>query len=182
MAKSAKPAVVMGDFANYKPILGRKVLSLIIEVPIERAPEVFAALGYPTGGDSIPVAVARLDASASMTQPAPGFDKEAMERERGRGMLNVNAEPHAPEEPSPPGRSRHWPHLTPAQQTGIIRNEYYFWEFAGVRNPVDARDFIRKWCGVASCSEIKPGTEAAGEWARLQVRYGNWLRELRGAA
>lgn len=158
---SKNPAAIIGDFATYRPVLGRKVLALVIEVPIERAPEVFAALGYPTGGDSIPVAVARLEATASQTESVPE---------------------EAPEEPPPPARLRHWAEMTPAQQTGVIRNERQFWEFAEADDSDAARDYIRDFCGVKTCADIVPGTKAAAEWALLQVRYGNWLRRRRGAA
>ena len=163
MKKSPEPAAIMGDFANYRPVLTRKILQLVIEVPIEQAGEVFAALGYPTGGGSIPVAIARLEESAAQTQPRPETETHAVKEA----------------EYDPP---RHWPDMSPAQQTGVIRNETPFQMFAGAKDADGARDFIRQFCRVKSCADILPDTEAAVRWAQLQVRYGNWLRQRRGAA
>lgn len=171
-----KPAAISGDFANYRPVLGRKVLQIVIEVPIERQAEVFDVLGYPTGGGSIPVAVARLNAGSSNGRTSD-FDSET-----------------AGSTPAPATRpERHrWSELSPAQQTGIIRNEPEFWDFmeatfptwevSGVRNAENAAAFIRWFCRVPSCADIKPGTEAERRWNQLQIRYGSWLRQKRGAA
>ena len=62
-------AAISGDFANYRPVLSRKVLQLVIEVPIESQGEVFEVLGYPIGGGSVPVAIARLHGVEE--RPAP---------------------------------------------------------------------------------------------------------------
>jgi hypothetical protein len=161
MGKSAKPAAVMGSLVNLKNVATHKSLALTIHVPAEAAQAVLAAFGWPTMVDPVPVAIARLKESASLTKTSPEDE---------------------PEEPSPPTRLRHWPEMTLAQQTGVIRNEPDFWVFASVRNADAARDFIREKCGVFSCANIVTGTEAAAKWAALQVRYGNWLRERRGAA
>lgn len=64
------PAVISGEYADYKRIKGRKVLQVIVEVPIERAPEVHRVLGEPDGAASKWVAVALLD-KASATPTAP---------------------------------------------------------------------------------------------------------------
>lgn len=161
MAKKGKPAAIMGSLVNLKNVATHKSIALTIHVPAEAAQEVLAAFGWPTMVDPVPVAVARLEESASLTQPAPKDE---------------------PEEPTPPTRLRHWAEMTPAQQTGIVRNEREFWEFAKVSNAEEARDVIRAACFVESCADIRPGTEAAAAWAQLQVRYGNWLRQRRGAA
>ena len=77
---------------------------------------------------------------------------------------------------------RRWPDMAPAEQTGVLRNERDFQVFTASKNAEEARDFIREFCRVDSCAEIRPGTEAEVRWAQLQVRYGNWLRQRRGAA
>ena len=51
---------ITADFASLKWVNGRKVLQVICEVPTERAEEVLAKLGNPTG-EGIPVAIAVLD-------------------------------------------------------------------------------------------------------------------------
>lgn len=217
MARNAKPAAVMGSLVNLKNVATHKSIALTIHVPAEAAQAVLGAFGWPTMVDPVSVAVARLEESASLTQPVPEYDNEAMQRELARGMQNTLASPAAREEPSPkdvlgvvketsdapirklaasiadraeklnkrpvePTRSRHWAEMTPSQQTGVIRNEREFWEFAKVSNAEEARDIIRAACFVESCADIRPGTVAAAAWTQLQVRYGNWLRRRRGAA
>lgn len=51
---------ITADFASLKWIDRRKVLQVICEVPSERAEEVLAKLGNPTG-EGIPVAIAALE-------------------------------------------------------------------------------------------------------------------------
>lgn len=58
-------AAISGEFTDYKLIRTRSTLQIVIEIPAERQGEVFAALGYPMPGESLPVAVARLQASAA---------------------------------------------------------------------------------------------------------------------
>lgn len=182
MAKKAKPAAVMGSLVNLKNVATHKSIALTIHIPAEAAQEVLAAFGWPTMVDPVPVAVARLEESASVTQPPPDDVYEAMLRKRARDEQNAYPAPPAPEEPPEPTRLRHWAEMSPAQQTGVIRNENDFMDFAGVHTAQEARDYIRAWCDVQSCAEIAPGTKAAALWAQLQVRYGNWLRTARGAA
>lgn len=52
-------AVFKATYANFKNVQGRKVLQIILEVPIEKAHEVLDVLGMPTAGDTW-VAVAKL--------------------------------------------------------------------------------------------------------------------------
>jgi hypothetical protein len=165
-----KPAAVMGSLVNLKNVASHKSIALTIHVPAEAAQDVLAAFGWPTMVDPVPVAVARLEAMAAQTEPVP---KDLPEEPPERQPLDVLAEP---------GRTRHWAQLTPSQQTGIIRHEVLFQDFAGVHDPEAARNYIRDWCGVKSCADIVPGTDASVRWAQLQVRYGNWLRTARGAA
>lgn len=181
MAKR-NPAAVMGSLVNLKNVSTHKSLALTIHVPAEQAPAVLAAFGWPTMVDPVPVAVARLEEAACDAASPRDDVYEALLRKRARDEQNVYAAPPAPEEPTAPSRPRHWPDLSPSQQTGVIRNEWDFQAFSLARNSYEARDFIRRHCGVKSCADILPGTEAAAKWADLQVRYGNWLRERRGAA
>jgi hypothetical protein len=184
MAKR-KPAAVMGSLVNLKNVATHKCIALTIHIPAEAAQEVLAAFGWPTMVDPVPVAVARLEASASLSHPV--IDEVRLEV--GGCQEQPSAEVQRPDlagvPPGPqtePTRLRHWAEMSPAQQTGVIRNERDFWDFFGVGSADAARNYIREWCGVKTCADILPGTEAAARWAQLQVRYGNWLRQRRGAA
>lgn len=146
-----KPAAIVGDFSNYKPILGRKVLALSIEVPIERAGEVFAALGYPTGGGGIPVAIALL-----REEPEPEPRQE--EEEKPKLSRAVRQAGIACKEPE------FWEFLSPM---GHCSNEE------------DAASRVRFYLGVRSRSEIKLGSDAEHRWNDLLLRYGAWRQEKR---
>lgn len=171
------PAAIMGDFASYRPVLGRKVLQVVIEVAIERQAEVFAALGYPTGGGSIPVAVTRLNAGSANGRPSDF------------GSENAGSTP-APA--TKPERHR-WSELSPTEQSGILCREADFIEFAASAAPEvwsgcphapvhKAAAVVRHFCGVNSRADIEPGSEAARRWNQLQIRYGSWLRQRNNAA
>jgi hypothetical protein len=197
MSESAKPAAIMGSLVNLKNVSTHKSLALTIHVPAEAAQQVLAAFGWPTMVDPVPVAIARLEGEAPHevprdeplrnTEEPPRSHPYVEEMRRGlaKGMQNVYAATYAEETPEKsPVQHRHWAVLSPAQQTGVIRNEPEFREFAtslgwDVHGADDARDFIRNFCGVLSCADILPGTEAAARWAQLQVRYGNWLSQKR---
>jgi hypothetical protein len=189
MSESAKPAAIMGSLVNLKNVSTHKSLALTIHVPAEAAQQVLAAFGWPTMVDPVPVAVARLEEVAAQAEPAPKDVLQTLEEtgEKANRKLQasiagqlrhlnamdkaISEELHSP---------RHWPDLAPAQQTGIVRNEPTFWECVGVNDAEAARNYIRWWCGVNSCADIHPGTEAAAKWAQLQVRYGNWLSRKGG--
>lgn len=63
------PAALIANFAEYRLIKTRGVLALIVEVPVERQAEAFAALGFPQPGQEIPVAVARLNNPGARAEP-----------------------------------------------------------------------------------------------------------------
>lgn len=58
------PAAIQAAYADYRRIKGRKVLQLILEVPLEQAPLVHDAFGEPLPDGSTWVAVARIDPTA----------------------------------------------------------------------------------------------------------------------
>jgi hypothetical protein len=51
---------IRAEYCNFKNVMSRKVLQIILEVPIEQAPEVFRVLGMPANHDSKFVGVALL--------------------------------------------------------------------------------------------------------------------------
>lgn len=58
------PAAFQATFHNTKLIMGRSVLQVILEVPLEQQGAVYAALGYPNPASPAWVAVAKIDTSA----------------------------------------------------------------------------------------------------------------------
>lgn len=50
----SEPAAILATFAGFsKPIIGRKVVPLIFEVPLERFPEAMRVLGVPDAADPV---------------------------------------------------------------------------------------------------------------------------------
>lgn len=55
-----EPAAIHARYSDWRPVKGRKVLQIILEVPLERQDEVLRYLGAPLPDRDIEVAVARL--------------------------------------------------------------------------------------------------------------------------
>lgn len=53
-------AAIQASFANIRIIQGRKVLQLVFEVPVEDAPKITAALGWPNPAEPARCAIAKL--------------------------------------------------------------------------------------------------------------------------
>jgi single-strand DNA-binding protein len=60
----SEPRVIQADYANWRPVAGRKVLQLVFEVPIEQTEQVLKMLGVPMPGESKWCAIASVDASS----------------------------------------------------------------------------------------------------------------------
>lgn len=74
------PAAIAGTFADYRTVKTRKVLQLIIEVPIEQQEQAFERLGFPVPDRDLWVAVARMDLDAASKAPAPKPDRTLAQR------------------------------------------------------------------------------------------------------
>ena len=59
------PAAIQAVYSDYRRVKGRKVLQLVLEVPLEMAPQVHEAFGEPMPDGSTWVAVARIDKNAT---------------------------------------------------------------------------------------------------------------------
>lgn len=73
-------AAIKGTYSDYRRVKGRKVLQLIVEVPLEQAPQVHDAFGEPSPDGSTWVAVARLNAEEPIEQK-PAEDKHRLSRQ-----------------------------------------------------------------------------------------------------
>lgn len=76
-------AVIKGEYADYRRVKGRKVLQLIIEVPLEEAPRVHAALGEPNPGESTWVAVALLNGRVANKETIDHTAKHKLSQQAG---------------------------------------------------------------------------------------------------
>ena len=90
--------------------------------------------------------------------------------------IDDQEQPAKPKEKAP--KSFH--DMSPAQQAGMLCSDEAFQKFMKETGNVKAdnvADTVRGLCGVASRSDIKPGTEAARRWFDIVSDYRAWQRE-----
>jgi hypothetical protein len=150
-------AIIHGTYSDLKTIKTRSVVQVIIEVPIEYGSHVINAFGFPQPGHEVQVAIARLQDTGTATTRHGGVDNPVADQ----------------------GKSSDSPR-TLAQMVGAACQNTAFIKWAQARYEnvgPDIATFVRKWCGVTSRSEIRPGTVAATKWKQLHDQF--WL-ESRG--
>jgi hypothetical protein len=78
------------------------------------------------------------------------------------------------------GAKLEWRDLGPAQQAALRCRDPVFWAFLEeekafrVRSEEEAADSVRKWCGVASRSEIGSDADARKTWFALDHHFQAW--------
>lgn len=170
-----KLAAMAAKLVGMKNVSTYGSVELRLHMPQEHALQVTQLFGWPTVENPISVAIARLE-EGEIGDPACKPDCRPLEPDPAeyvkRQMPGLQqASPHMQE------KARYWSDMSPAQQSGVIRREPAFWDFANVANAEQARDYIRNWCSVNSCAEIKSGFASGGRWAELMVAYGHYLRQ-----
>ena len=152
-------AAIKAAYHDYKRVLGRKVLQIVLEVPLEQEGDVHAKIGYPSPDGSTWVAIARLAplAAAMADQKPSAYDK--------------------------PKRS--WDEMPRSQQAGIACEDSRFRHFLIERrrdprlkglDPDTAAGEVRHWCGIASRSQLDTSPLAAEYWDKLYSDYQLWKR------
>lgn len=147
-------AAIAGDYADFKLVRTRKVCQVIIELPIEKATEVFATIGAPDPAGNKPCAVALLNKIAPVVGVEPGGDS-------------------VPSIAAPPGpKKQKW---TPAQRAWQLTSNAEFWafasSFAGMGGPIQSGDQANAWLrhmlGIDSRSVLDENS-ALGDSARVK--------------
>lgn len=163
-----QPRVIQGDFCNWRPVIGRKVLQLTIEVPIEQTKEVLEKLGQPVAGGNVWVAVALLDpkalaATSSQASEAGGSSKSSSKPDK-----------------------RSWDQIPLSQQAALCCSDPDFRSFLARK---DARILmydtdmavseVRHICGISSRAhlDVVANTSARHEWTKLHAEYQAWLTD-----
>lgn len=163
---------IAGTFADFKLIRTRDVVQIVIEVPREKADTALAALGgLPKPGAEQWVALAPLNTAA-------------VEHDR-KAQAQSPAEPLERKPLSLASKVA----LTCAHgtfQKFLRRSHPRAWAKAaddarrvqGLSAHTDdiAAGTVRYICGVASRSEITPGSDADGIWRTLEADYHHWSR------
>lgn len=73
-----RAAVIQGDFVDTRRVKSRSVLQVVFEVPIEMEPTVMATLGWPSPGNSLPCAIARLAVQPKLREEKPPLTWDTM--------------------------------------------------------------------------------------------------------
>ena len=141
-------AVIKGCYADYRRVKGRKVLQLIVEVPLEAAPKVHEAFGEPTPDGSTWVAVALLDTKASQTNSKPE-NKHQLSRQ---AALCCNDK-------------RFWAFL----------HETYMSDAPPINSVEQAAEVVREICVIDSRAELDRDDEAAARWRNWYGKFQAWL-------
>lgn len=166
-AMNTKPAAFQATYSDWKLIRSRKVVQIVLEVPVERAGHAYDVLGgMPNPAAETWCAVARLDAQRPTEDTTAAATAHAQQ-----------PAPKAQPTPSPARALRNH-----AQQAGIMCSRPTFWKFAQERGHPEvvdsetAADYVRMYCGVNSRSEIKNGTRAEQRWFLMVSAFDVWQR------
>jgi len=154
--------VISGTYADLRQVKSRGVWQLVIDVPAEYAERLVKLFGLPKQDQPTHLAVAQLKGSPE------ALDREAQGRAVNAGTPASQASVASGETVK---RQRTLPELV-----GMRCNDGHFitWllDCGYVEGPDDSPAIIvRRECGVASRSEILPGTEAAERWNKLETQY-----------
>jgi hypothetical protein len=126
------PRVIRGVYSDYKPVRGRRVFQLIIEVPIEEAPMVHNVLGEPYGY-TVEVAVARLE--ATKVEPKDKMPRRFEDMSPATQAALLCGEPLF---------------------AAYLRETYH----RPITDKEDAAAFVREFCGVRSRADITTGSQS----------------------
>ncbi len=185
--------VIKATFAEWKMIKTRKVLQLVLEIPLEQQGEVLTRLGPPMPDQEKWVAVALLDGLVASESERPQ-DSERCDCGATLIFDDENGIAHCPsckshESYIPPPKPNNVRSLNAKRayadkdeshraisRAGILARDPKFWGWVNrggriVRNELDAAVYIRGWCEVESRKEfaIKPG--AYSKYLQLETEY-----------
>ncbi len=151
------PAAFQATFCDWRLIKGRKVVQIVLEVPLELSDAAYKALGgMPDPAESVWCAVARLRSAEEEVKTEPTSELPA----------------RSPRQVSPEKRL--------AQQAGIacadLMFQHYLVEEGMISEPNEtlASIAVRQFCEVESRREIVLGTPAADKWDQLHGRFLTW--------
>lgn len=154
--------IIRADFSSFRHVQGRKVLQLVMEVPIEEAEAALRSLGMPTVGESKWCAIALLD----LSKPSAAPQAQA----------------------APPKDRRPFSTLPLSQQAAIRCRDKEFQAFlsetfhnAWEMNEADAAATVRQICQVESRTEFDTSGSAALDWEKVDLSFQEYLTDQRYA-
>lgn len=178
-------AAFQATYSDWRIIKGRKVVQVVLELPIEKADEAYQVLGgMPIAANEIWCAVARLKGGDATDQGQKEVPNSSI----------AETKPRPVQSPGSAGAEkvrRSFDEMSPAQQAGMLSNERAFQRFLEekysdnwYRNvtvpdvcpyPAEvAASTVRDLCQVMSRRELNQRT---AEWTDLVRAYRLWQRE-----
>ncbi len=181
------PAAFQASYSDWKLIRTRKVVQIVLEVPVERADEAYSVLGgMPLSGEETWVGVARLKQEA----------KEVMPDTKSRPHPRTDTAPVLAD-PPPVTLARAYHPVSPdkrlCQRAAILCNDKQFQAWLKETNAAwnimnlgtaeqKAAELIRVYCEVKSRRDIVPGTQAAQLFDCMLNDYTAWQACLEDAS
>lgn len=183
--------VIRAVFSSWRPVQGRSVVQLIMEVPIEHTHDVMTRLGVPMPGESKWCAIALLKNGACASGSSDGAPRNAPKPSEsfgaGDGQSGITPAPtNAPSAKDGTSQKERKPFNTlPLSQQAAIRCQDADFRTFLARDCVQVRtwdsetaaDLVRRACQVQSRSEIKSGGPSGDLWLKLEREYQAWLTD-----
>lgn len=197
-----EPRVIRADYANWRPVAGRKVLQLVFEVPIEQTEDVMAKLGVPMPGESRWCAVALLESNGSANGSADGKPRSVPRRSDGIGAPEI---PHGSTPPLTPASTaaagtleipeakdrRPFASLPLSQQAALRCKDatfqdfmcHYYWNTMAEADEAYTTQLVKDAIGFESRSALDDpvNAEAIETWGNIEGRYQSWRTDQRYA-
>lgn len=164
-------SVIEADFANWRPVTGRKVLQLIFEIDIAQTGEVLRRLGTPTPGESKWCAIALLDLKSS-EKTSCAQREPVSPGEQQRNTVGVTAGETATK------TSKKFAEMPLSQQAALRCNDAEFQRWIGApTGAAEAADRVREKCMIQSRSELDNVLNhwPRGRWQVLEDAFQSWL-------
>lgn len=147
-------AALSGTFADFKLVKTRSTAQIVVEVPIEQADAALAALGgLPIPGSEKPVALARLNDSATPEQPK-AKERRSFDELRPSQQAGI---------------------LCGQGDFQAFLKELYSTKTAAFTEG-DAAACVRDFCDVRSRGELSTNETAARQWHTLRTDFEAWKR------
>lgn len=148
-----RPAAFSAVFTDWKLIRGRKVVQIVLELPIEQADAAYQALGgMPNPAESVWCGVARL---------VQGGERAVAEQQPAAA-------------PNRPRAKRSFDELPLSQQAALICGQSAYWKFLGMLDEAGATEKLRNILGVKSRAELDNNDSKAEGFVRHRDRYLAW--------
>lgn len=150
------PAAMQADYCDLRFVKGRKVIQVVLELPIEAGAQFVSMFGTPDPSKTVPVALARIDPNAKAA-PEPvkerrKWDELSIAQQAGilcaeKGFQTFISERMAP---------------SSVHGNAEITTD-------------DAATYVRRLCGVNSRAHIEDKPEALRIFRDLDASYRAWL-------